>query len=55
MGRPPLIIELITRTRTKKSGGFVDERTKRAFVSNLIYVFFKLITKIVTLFSRGNL
>ncbi|CAI8612946.1 unnamed protein product [Vicia faba] len=31
MGRPPLMIELITRTRTKKSGGFVDDRTQKAF------------------------
>ena len=41
------MIELVKKTRTKKTGDFVDERTLKAFVSYLIYVvvyFFYLMT-----------
>ena len=35
--------ELVKETRTKKSGGFTDERTKKALVSKFmfIYIFLK--------------
>lgn len=32
--------ELVTETRTKKSGEFVDERTKKALVSKFLFIFF---------------
>ena len=32
--------ELVKETRTKKSGGFIDERTKKALVSKFMFIFF---------------
>ena len=47
MGRDPTMVELVIRTRTKKLGDFVDERTKKALVSYFIlfklFIFFYLI------------
>ncbi|XP_058742675.1 uncharacterized protein LOC131615214 [Vicia villosa] len=37
LNRPPLMTELVARTRKKKTGAFVDNRTQKAMVSYLSY------------------
>ena len=41
--------EVVTKTRSKKSGGFVDERTAKAMVSYLIYVVYIFFNLLATL------
>jgi hypothetical protein len=39
-GRPPRLNELFVKTRTKKSGDLVDDRSRRTIVSCFYFIFF---------------